>query len=161
MNTSLQVAASLLLVACGSVNAGESPSQLRAEITRAEKAYIDLYNKTNTNPQFEIICRNEKPTGTNFASRVCRPRYILDAMQASASDTVQRAVASSATAGAANSGGPNVGAVPSGGEASSQADKDAAFRQNVLEAQQKNPELLALGKKRDELQKQLNAATRN
>jgi hypothetical protein len=162
MSRAIRITASLLLVACAGAAAGESPSQLRAEIAKAEKDYIELYNKTNTNPQFEIVCRNEKPTGTNFTQRICRPRYVLDALQASASESVQRAINSSATSSSGNSGGPNVGALPAGGgEASSQADKDTAFKQNILDAQLKSPELLALGKKRDELQKQLDAATKN
>ncbi len=151
----------LLLVVCAGANAGESPTRLRSGMAKAGKDYIDLYNKTNTDPQFEIICRNEKPTGTNFSTRICRPRYVLDAMQASASDTVRRAVASSATAGAANPAGPMSVHCRAAAKRTARRTRTQPSTKNVLEAQNRNPELLALGKKRDELQKQLEAASKN
>ncbi|MEJ0098672.1 MAG: hypothetical protein WDO12_02595 [Pseudomonadota bacterium] len=159
MSRSFPFATSLLLVACAAASAGESPSQLRTELAKIEKQYIELYNKTNTNPQFEIVCKMEKATGTQFATRVCRPRYVLDAMQNSASDIVQRAINSGATSGASSSG-PGAGATPVVGATGNQVDKDTAYKQNLMDAQLKNPELMALGKKHDELQKQLDDAAK-
>jgi hypothetical protein len=150
----------LLATVCGSAYAADSPSKLRSEMTRAEREYVDLYNQVNTDPQFAIICRMETPTGSNFSTRVCRPRYVMQASERAATEHMQAATAAGVSSGAANSNGPNVGAVSGGGGQDLPQDKDEAFRQNMLAALQKSPELQALGKKRDELQARYDAATK-
>jgi len=149
-----------LCCASGVSVAADSPGKLRGEMARAEKEYIELYNKVNTNPEFAIVCRMDKPTGTTFAVRVCQPKYLITANARSASDRMQSAVAAGNSTGGANSGGPNVGAGFGGGAAVPGADKDEAFKQNMLDLLQKSPELQALGKKRDDLQARFNEATR-
>ena len=133
------------------------PRKLRSEMVKAEKEYVDLYNKVNTDPQFAIVCRMDTPTGTTFAVRVCQPRYLLRAKEKSASERMQAAVAAGDSSGSANTRGPNLGAA-SGAGTTGVPDQDEAFRQNMLAAQQKSPELQALGKKRDELQARFDAA---
>ncbi|HXC57893.1 MAG TPA: hypothetical protein VN645_01175, partial [Steroidobacteraceae bacterium] len=64
----------LLLAVCTGATAQEKPGKLRSEMAKAEKEYVDLYNKVNTDPQFAIICKMDTPTGSNFAVRVCQPR---------------------------------------------------------------------------------------
>ena len=150
----------ILIVACRSAFAADSPGKLRTEMTKAEKAYIDLYNKVNTDPQFAIICRMDTPTGSNFAVRVCQPRYLLHAAEKSATERMQSAVAAGDATGPANANGPNVGAASGGGAAAVSQDKDEAFRQNMLGLLQKSPELQALAKKRDELQARYAEATK-
>ncbi len=146
-----------LQIACAAAAAAESPGKLRTEMARAERAFFDLYNKANTNPEFAIVCRMETPTGTNFAVRVCQPRYVMEATARSASERLQSAVAAGTTTGAANANGPNAGAVvAAAGDVA--AGKDQAFKQNMLDVMQKSPELQALGKKRDELQVRYNEA---
>lgn len=150
-----------LLAISGAALAADSPGRLRAEMARAEKDYIELYNKVNSNPDFAIICRMDTPTGTTFAVRVCQPRYLLSANAKSASERMQSAVAAGNSTGAANASGPNVGAGFGGGGGDSvTADKDAAFKQNMLDLLQKSPELQALGRKRDDLQARYDEATR-
>ena len=148
-----------LLVVCGSAFAADSPGKLRAEMTRAEKEFIDLYNKVNTNPEFAIACRMETPTGTNFAVRVCQPKYLVTANARTAGERMQSAIAAGVSTGAANSNGPNVGA-GAGVGGSINAEKEAAFKQNMLDTLQKSPELQALGKKRDDLQARYDEATK-
>jgi hypothetical protein len=150
----------LLATLCGSAHAADSPSKLRSEMTRAEREYIDLYNKVNTDPQFAIVCRTETQTGSNFSTRVCRPRYLMQASERAATEHMQAATAAGVSSGAANSNGPNVGAVSGGGASDLAQGKDEAFRQNMLAALQKSPELQALGKKRDELQARYDEATK-
>jgi hypothetical protein len=140
-----------LQVACASAVAAESPGKLRTEMARAEREFFDLYNKANTNPEFAIVCKMETPTGTNFAVRVCRPRYLITANAESASERMQAAIAAGNATGP-NANGPNVGAGVAAGGGDAVADKDKAFKQNMLDVMQKSPELQALGKKRDELQ---------
>ncbi len=155
------VSALALSAACGQSLAADSPGKLRAEMARAERDYIGLYNKVNTNPEFAIVCKMDTPTGTSFAVRVCQPKYLLTANAQSASERMQSAVAAGNSTGGTNANGPNVGAGLGGaGGAPVAPDKDEAFKQNMLDLLQKSPELKALGKKRDDLQVRYNEATR-
>ena len=150
-----------IAAACSPAFAADSPGKLRAEMARAERDYVDLYNKVNTNPEFAIVCRMDTPTGTTFAVRVCQPKYLITANARSASERVQTAVAAGNSTGGANANGPNVGTGFGGaGGVSVADDKDEAFKQNMLDLLQKSPELQALGKKRDDLQARLNEATK-
>jgi len=154
---------SALAMCCTSsvVVAADNPGKLRAEMAKVERQYIDLYNKVNTNPEFAIICRMDKPTGTSFAVRVCQPKYLIAANARSAAEQIQFAVAAGNATGGANANGPNVGAGFGGGAAAnSAADKDEAFKQNMLDLLQKSPELQALGKKSNDLQARLAEATK-
>lgn len=136
----------------------EKPGKIRSEMTRAEKEYVDLYNKLNTDPRFAIVCVTDRPTGSSMPVRVCQPRYVMSAREASASQRMQAASTASDSTGQANAAGPNVGAAVAGGGIVGAADVDEAFRQNMLAVQQKSPELQALGMKRDELQARYNEA---
>ena len=149
-----------MLAAQASSMAAESPGKLRAEMTRAEREFIDLYNKVNTVPEFAIACRMETPTGSNFATRICQPKYIVTANARTAGERMQSAVAAGVNTGAANSNGPNVGAGMGAGGGSVDAAKEEAFRQNMLDALQRSPELRALGDRRDDLQARYNEATK-
>jgi hypothetical protein len=154
------VSALASLIAGASALAADSPGKLRSEMAKAERQYVDLHNKVNTNPDFAIICRMDTPTGTNFAVRVCQPRYLMTANARAASERMQSAVTAATSTGPANANGPNVGAgLGAGGSEFLAGDKDAAFKQNMLDLLQKNPELQALGKKRDDLQTRYNEAT--
>jgi hypothetical protein len=132
--------------------AQEKPAKIRTEMVKAEKAYIDLYNKLNTKPEFAFVCRMDKPTGSSLAVRVCQPRYVLDAKERSATEVMQAAVAGGDSAGSPNTRSANVGAVVVGGAEAGQADMDDSFRQNLLAVQAGSPELQALRKQHDELQ---------
>jgi hypothetical protein len=144
----------------GSVSAADSPGKLRAEMMRAEQDYITLYNKLNSERQFDIVCVTDRPTGSSIPVRTCQARYLLRAAVNAATERMQSAVAAGNSTGAANANGPNVGATTGGGAVAGQPDKLQAFRQNILEVQQKNPELQALGKRRDELQARYDEASK-
>jgi hypothetical protein len=150
----------LLTMACDAM-AAESPGKLRAEMTKTERAYIDLYNKVNTTPEFAIACRMETPTGSNFAVRVCQPKYIVTANARTAGERMPSAVTAGVNTGAANSKGPNVGAGFGAGGGTVDAAKEEAFKQNMLDVLQRSPELQALGSKRDDLQTRYDEATKS
>jgi hypothetical protein len=150
-----------LLSLSHSAAAAESPGKLRAEMTKAERAFIDLYNKVNTNPEFAIACRMETPTGSNFAVRICQPKYIVTANARTAGERMQSAVAAGVNTGAANSNGPNVGAGFGAGGAGVDEAKEEAFKQNMLDVLQRSPDLQALGRKRDDLQARYEEATKS
>jgi hypothetical protein len=151
--------AAAALVASGAF-AQEKPGKIRTEMAKAEKAYIDLYNRLNTKPEFAFVCRMDKPTGSSLAVRVCQPRYVLNVKEKSATEVMQAAVAAGDSPGSPNVRGPNVGAVVVGGVEAGQPDMDEAFRQNLLAVQAGSPELRALRKQHDELQARHDAAVK-
>jgi len=144
------LAAALLLAAAAPAAIAQKASTLRKEMAKVEKEYFALYNKLNTQRQFDMVCRMEAATGSNFARRVCQPRYLENAKQANAAERIDAAN----HAGTPPTGGAQVGATMLG--ATSVVDsQQEAFRQNMLDVLQRSPELRALGQKRDELQHQL------
>lgn len=54
---------------------GQRPSQLRAEIERAENRMYELFNALNSTDDFDIHCRMETRAGTKIESRVCLPNF--------------------------------------------------------------------------------------
>jgi hypothetical protein len=148
----------VMLLGATATGAAESKSKLRSQIVKAENEFFSLYNKLNTDHQYDMVCRMERATGSNFDSRVCQPRYMLTAKESAASERMRSAVSSPVTTGQANgSGQPNVGAaVGDTGTVNVQARQEA-MRKNMLDVLQKSPELQELGRKRDELQASLDA----
>jgi hypothetical protein len=155
---------SLLLVSAfaffGTAAAADSPSKLRSEMTKVEKEYVELYNKLNTDREFDIVCKMQQPTGTRFPVRVCQPRYLINAAEVAATETMQSAM-QSASATRDNVGQPTggLGVASMGAAAPGQSAKQQAFFLHVADVQQKSPELQALGKKREELQVRYTEAT--
>ena len=150
----------LLLIASGFAVAADNPRDLQDEMVRVENEYVALYNKLNTDDQFDIVCRKERATGSRFETRVCKPQYQLTAQENVASERVHSAIASSESSGPANSGGPDVGNAVPGGAPGTRVTKDQAFRENMLSVLQHSPELQALGKKRDDLQARYETVTK-
>ena len=152
------IATSLLLAAVATTAlAAEKAADIRKEMAKTEEAYFALYNKLNSDRQYDIVCRREAETGSTFLKRVCKPRYLERVEQAAASERMQSAIQASASA-AANSRGPDIGTASAGGTSSANGTLDEGFRRNMLEVLEKSPELRALGSKRDELQARLDAA---
>ena len=152
----------LLTAFSGAAAAEDSPSKLRSEAVKVEKQYVDLYNKLNTQREFDIVCKMQQPTGTRFPVRVCKPRYLVNATETAASESMQSA-GQSASATRDNVGsptGPSVGVAGVGGAAQGDPAMQRAFLEHVLAVQEKSPELQALGKQRDELQARYAAATK-
>ncbi len=127
----------------GSTVGAESATSIRRQMVKAEQEFITLYNKLNADPRFEVDCRQDRPTGSNFSLRVCEPRYRQKAKQAAVSDRV-----ASVEHAAAGGEGPSTSGAPP-------ASLDEGYRQNVLDLMQKSAELRSLGEKRDALQKLL------
>ncbi len=61
---------------------GRRPQQLLAEIERAENAFYARFNAINGDHEFDIVCRNERLTGSNIPRRECRPQFELDVQAA-------------------------------------------------------------------------------
>jgi hypothetical protein len=132
----------LLVPLSGVAFSAETAADLRRQIAKTDEEFFALYNKLNTDPQYEMVCKMERADGSTFATRVCQPRYVEAAQQANASQRLQAAT----HAGRVDAANPNA-ALPFG--------QDDAYRQNVLDVLQKSPRLRALGEKRDALQARL------
>ena len=138
----------LLAPLSGAALSAETPSSLREQIAKTEQEFFALYNKLNTDRQYDMVCKMDRATGTTLATRVCRPRYVETAQRADASERMQTAAHGGLGAEATN---------PSTGPLFSQDD---AFRKNMLEILQKSPKLRALGEQRDALQARLDEITK-
>jgi hypothetical protein len=139
----------LLVSLSGTAFSGESPPELHQQIAKTEQEFFALYNKLNTDPQYEMICKMDRETGSSFANRVCQPRFFLAAQQATASNRMQAAAHGGLGAEATNVGTPQ----PSFWQ-------DDGFRKHMLEVLQQSPKLKALGEKRDALQIRLDELTK-
>lgn len=154
------VTALLMLAICASAGAAESQTKLRSSIAKIDKQYIELYNKLNTESQYEIVCRNEKTTGTSYASRVCRARYLRGAMDNASSDRMRGANEPGSNSNPNNaSASAGIGGALDGTGMRGMEEKDEAFRQHLIATMQKNPELQELGRQRAALQQQLDEVT--
>ena len=81
----------LLFLAVTTAASAETAMRIRREMTKVESQYFALYNKLNTEKQFDMVCRMEAPTGSNFMRRICQPRYLESAKQTSASERIDAA----------------------------------------------------------------------
>ena len=142
------IAMLLLVPLSGPAFSADKPSNLRQQIAKVEAEYFALYNKLNTDRQYDMLCKMDRATGTSLAKRVCQPRYVEAVQRVNASERVQTATR----------GGPGVDATNPG--AAPATSQDDAFRQNMRDVLQKSPELQALGEKRDALQARLDELTK-
>lgn len=58
---------------------GRDIEDLRAALSEAEDLMYAIFNALNDDDLYDIHCRREAPLGTRLKSKVCRPRYQLDA----------------------------------------------------------------------------------
>lgn len=89
---------------------GERLENFRLELAAAREDLIRAYNEANSNDRNDIVCRNERPTGTRMPQRVCRSRAQTEA-EAKASMNWLRSMTHSA--GRATTA-PVAGAAPAG-----------------------------------------------
>ena len=138
-------AACLLIAMSSAAMSAEKASDIRKQMSKLEDEYFALYNKLNTDRQYDMVCRKEAQTGSTFLKRVCKPRYVEAVQRDHAAERVQ----------AAARGGPGIDATNPGTAPSFW--QDDGFRKNMLEVMRKSPKLQALGEKRDALQVRLDA----
>jgi hypothetical protein len=80
---------------------GRRPDNLRAEIERLEVAVYDRFNALNSNDEFDIVCFEQAPTGSNIPVRNCAPRFVTQAESGAASKML-----TDGRAGAGNNNNP-------------------------------------------------------
>ena len=52
---------------------------LREMVHRAEENFYDVFSELNENPEFDVRCFMEAPTGTRIPKHVCRAKFVTDA----------------------------------------------------------------------------------
>jgi hypothetical protein len=80
---------------------GRRPENLRVEIERLEVAVYDRFNALNSNDEFDIVCFEQAPTGSNIPLRKCAPRFVIQAESDAASKML-----TDGRAGAGNNNNP-------------------------------------------------------
>jgi hypothetical protein len=69
---------------------GRTPQEIRLEIERVENAVYERFNSLNSTDDFDILCAEHAPTGSNIPVRTCRPNFVLRAEQRAAGASLQR-----------------------------------------------------------------------
>jgi hypothetical protein len=64
---------------------GRRPENLRVEIERLEATVYERFNALNSNDDFDILCFEQAPTGSNIPSRTCAPNFVIRAESRAAS----------------------------------------------------------------------------
>lgn len=124
----------------------DKTADLEKQLAAATDEYYALYNKLNADPQYDMVCRMERETGTKFEKRVCLPRYARDSQTADASQTMQSATQAMA---------PTNGVVASGKASTASSSKAEGYLNNMRAVLEKSPELLAIAQKRNALLAQI------
>ena len=55
-----------------------SRAELSKYIEEAEDQLFATYNKHNIDDTYDVICRKEKPTGSNISVRACEPVFVTE-----------------------------------------------------------------------------------
>ncbi|TKB02094.1 hypothetical protein E5672_16475 [Alteromonas portus] len=63
--------------------------QLKKAFDDQRFEFLELYNSINDVAKFDVVCRYQKPIGSNIARKSCEPRYVKDfrAMKVQSSST--------------------------------------------------------------------------
>ncbi|MEO6078472.1 MAG: hypothetical protein ABIQ86_01655 [Steroidobacteraceae bacterium] len=112
---------------------GKKLSQLRKQIVEAEDRFYQLYNELNTDKDFDVNCETQAPLGTRITQRVCKPVFYAEAEAEYAQAMLRGDYAPP----------PELVAL----------QRQAAYRAKALALINKNPELLRLLRRRDELER--------
>ena len=63
---------------------------VRREMYAVQDEAYDLFNLLNTDDDYDMICRNERPAGEQFQRRVCKSRLHREADSRSSRDFIER-----------------------------------------------------------------------
>jgi hypothetical protein len=69
---------------------GHTPLELRLEIERVENTVYARFNALNSTDDFDILCSENAPTGSNIRVRTCKPNFVLRAEQRGAGSSLDR-----------------------------------------------------------------------
>ena len=63
-----------------------SRSELRAEIEKIQNEFYRVFNASNDDDDFDIVCQSFTQTGTNISERACEPKFVTDRRGQNAKD---------------------------------------------------------------------------
>lgn len=63
---------------------GKALSRYRLELEEAREEFIEVYNEENSGDDNDVVCRDERPTGSRMPQRVCRSKAQTEAESAAA-----------------------------------------------------------------------------
>ena len=63
---------------------GKALSRYRLDLEEAKEDLIEVYNEENSGDDNDVVCRNERPTGSRMPQRVCRSNAQTEAEAAAA-----------------------------------------------------------------------------
>jgi hypothetical protein len=69
---------------------GRAPEELRLEIEQVENAVYARFNELNSTDDFDILCSEHAPTGSNIPVRSCRANFVLRAEQRAGGASLSR-----------------------------------------------------------------------
>lgn len=70
---------------------GRRPQNLRAEIERLEQVVYERWNALNSNDDFDILCLDSEPTGSNITQTRCAPNFVIQAESRAAENSIDSA----------------------------------------------------------------------
>ena len=62
------------------VTGQKSSAELRRELWEVEDDFYALYNKLNDSALYDVHCAREAPTGSRIKQQVCRPEFLVRAL---------------------------------------------------------------------------------
>jgi hypothetical protein len=62
------------------VTGEKSWGELRRELWQVEDDFYSLYNKLNDSAAYDVHCAREAPTGSRIKQQVCRPEFLVRAL---------------------------------------------------------------------------------
>ena len=61
------------------VTGKKSIAELRKDVYKAEEEFYAIYNDLNDEPEYDVRCFYERPTGTRIKNHVCRAKFVSKA----------------------------------------------------------------------------------
>lgn len=59
----------------------EKLNAMREELRKLEEQFFAAYNKANTRPEYEIVCKTEASRSGRLTQRFCEPAFLIEAMR--------------------------------------------------------------------------------
>ena len=146
-------------------------TEYRLELEEAREEIVKIFNEENSDQGNDLVCRNERPTGSRMPQRVCRTaaesaaeasaaRWFLNSLTTSAG---KFQTAPSGTGAPPPAGGPQINAaigtaVAQGNEAAGGAAARAKLEEELLRLERENRRLYRAVVKYLELEEDYNKA---
>lgn len=124
--------------------------QLRQQMVVVEDRFYALYNKLNTDDEFDVHCTVRPGVGrdTHLNTRICEVQYILEAQAAAAQGWLDAMFFNTGNEDGTGGGAGSWGRMPASSLALGRAEE---YRRTMLAVINRSPELLRLVRERERL----------